>query len=91
MTLCYTGLSLLNDMEDLYAYIQKLCALSSEIRFFPIAAENQVFQDRVAELMLQLQENNYGIEFRDNSRAPGYPEGSVMLRIWSHVCEVERG
>lgn len=68
--------------------IDALLRVAHEVRVFPLLTESGQMSEEIGPVMLQCQQNNFGIEVREVT----YQQrkgGNAMLRIWAKECAVE--
>lgn len=65
----------------------ELCRVSEELRIFPLLTEKGEISEWLGPVMLELQNNNYGIEIREVS-FKNLIGANAMLRVWALECTV---
>lgn len=75
-------------VENQEALIQELSRVAKEVRVFPLLNANGEVAQTLGEVMLNLQQKDFGVEIREVSYHQ-MKGGNAMLRIWSTKCEIE--
>ncbi len=73
---------------DPNAVVSELCRVAEEVRIFPLLDETGQTSELLGPLMLELQQQDYGLEVREVPYEQ-HQGGNAMLRIWSTHCVVE--
>lgn len=68
--------------------IKRLCEVAKEVRIFPITADEQVVTSLVGPVMLNLQQQNFGVEIKPVGSDDNHGE-NTMMRIWPETCELK--
>lgn len=67
--------------------IRALCRVAAEVRIFPLFNERGEIADSLGPVMLELQQNHYGIEIRE-VKFQNLKGGNAMLRVWTETCRL---
>ena len=67
--------------------VLELCRVAQEVRIFPLLTETGKVSEWLGPIMLELQQNNYGIEVREVS-FENLKGGNAMMRAWAVECTV---
>ena len=67
--------------------VNELCRVAHEVRVFPLLDDRGEISSTLGPIMLQLQENNYGVEVREVPYRL-QKDSNAMLRIWAKKCVV---
>ena len=68
--------------------IKALCNVAKEVRIFPITADEQVVAELIGPVMLNLQQQNFGVEIKPVESDDNQAE-NTMMRIWPDTCELK--
>ncbi|PHQ79629.1 MAG: hypothetical protein COB66_06480 [Coxiella sp. (in: Bacteria)] len=68
--------------------VLELCRVAEEVRIFPLLTETGDISEWLGPIMLELQNNNYGVEVRQVS-FENLKGGNAMMRAWAVECTVE--
>lgn len=69
------------------AAIKEMCRVAGEARIYPLVDEEGEPSEILPQIMLQLQQENYGLELKEV--ADEFQKGgNAMLRVWSQACSV---
>ncbi len=68
--------------------IAELCRVAEEVRVFPLLDEAGQTSDALGPVMLNLQQQNFGVEVREVAYEQ-HAGGNAMLRVWAKECVVE--
>lgn len=77
-----------SSLEIHMAAILEMCRVATEVRIFPLLASTGEISPLVGPIMLQLQQNNLGVEIREVPYQI-QKNGNAMLRIWALECSVD--
>ncbi|WP_131782281.1 hypothetical protein [Legionella gresilensis] len=69
------------------AVIRELARVAKEVRIFPLVNRFNETSSQLGPVMLQLQQENYGLEVRSVDYNL-QPKGNAMLRVWAQQCEL---
>lgn len=69
------------------AALLEMCRVANEARIFPLLNSKGEISELVGPLMLELQQQNLGVEIREVPYQ-FQKNGNAMLRVWSNTCEV---
>lgn len=67
--------------------IRELCRVAAEARIFPLFDEKGEIAASLGPVMLELQQNHYGIEIRE-VKFQNLKGGNAMLRVWTETCRL---
>ncbi|MGQ3888792.1 hypothetical protein ACQUW5_07145 [Legionella sp. CNM-1927-20] len=67
--------------------IKELARVAKEVRIFPLINRFSQTSPLLGPVMLQLQQENYGLEVRSVSYNL-QPKGNAMLRVWAQQCSL---
>ncbi len=67
--------------------VQQLMQAATEVRFFPLFHSDEKTVELLGHLMLQLQQENYGVEVRETTCA-SQKDYHGMLRVWAKECAI---
>lgn len=68
--------------------MNELCRVAEEVRVFPLLNEKGEIADDLGPVMLELQQQNFGIEVREVPYEQ-HKGGDAMLRVWAKECVIE--
>ncbi|STX52225.1 SAM-dependent methyltransferase [Legionella busanensis] len=75
------------DVDFHIAVIKELARVAKEVRIFPLVNRFNETSPQLGPVMLQLQQENYGLEVRSVDYNL-QPKGNAMLRVWAQQCEL---
>jgi len=65
--------------------IKALCLVANEVRIFPVKGNEKDVSLLVGPVMLQLQQENFGVEIKQVT----HDDGKAMMRVWPETCELK--
>ncbi len=83
---CCPGV-LVEDQTAVLELIKELLRVSHEVRLFPYLLEGEAIKQTLAEVLLYLQQHNYGVELK-HVAYKSFNGAEVLLRVWSKACVV---
>lgn len=75
------------DVDSHLSVIKELARIAKEVRIFPLIDRHHQPSPFLGPVLLDLQQNNYGIEVKE---VPYHlqPSGNAMLRVWAQQCDL---
>lgn len=73
--------------DQIFDNINQIAHLAHDIRIFPLCTESGQISTSLAEIMLKLQENRFGIELKQ-SKFSFQTHANAYLKLWPLTCEI---